>query len=292
MFDQAGEDADLGAFADRAKDDRHHFRFVVSLEDATEMEDLRAFTRDLVRQMEQDLGTRLDWMALDHWNTDNPHVHLIVRGADERDETLVIHRNYISHGMGERAADLVTIELGPQSEPEIRSKLAGEVADRWTRLEHTLKREAELARGSVDFRPIAGGDDADPQLRALLVGRLQKLERMGLARPMGPAQWRLAEDAEPTLRDLGMRGDVIRTMQRAFAAEGHERELASLAFHDARAGPDRPIIGRVLEKGLDDELKGSALPNRGQRGRPSPLRAGRQSGAYQRCPDRRHRRHR
>ncbi len=259
MFDQAGEDADLGAFADRAKDDRHHFRFVVSPEDATEMEDLRVFTRDLVRQMEQDLGTRLDWMALDHWNTDNPHVHLILRGADERGETLVIHRDYISHGMRERAAELVTIELGPQSEREIRSKLAGEVAaDRWTRLDDTLKGEAELTGGILDFRPIANVDDADPQLRALLVGRLQKLERMSLARPIGPAQWTLAEDAEPILRDLGMRGDVIRTMQRAFATEGHERELTSLAIHEPRAVPDRPVIGRVVEKGLDDELKGSA----------------------------------
>ena len=113
MFDAASDDADLRAFAERARDDRHHFRFIVSPEDATEMEDLRAFTRDLVKQMEHDLGTRLDWVALDHWNTDNPHVHLIVRGADDRGDTLVIHRDYISHGMRERAAELVTIELGP-----------------------------------------------------------------------------------------------------------------------------------------------------------------------------------
>lgn len=42
-----------------------------------------ADTRDLVRQMEADLGTRLDWAAVSHWNTDNPHVHLIVRGVDQ-----------------------------------------------------------------------------------------------------------------------------------------------------------------------------------------------------------------
>ncbi len=259
MFDRAGEDADLRGFAERTKGDRHHFRFVVSPEDATEMEDLRAFTRDLVRQMEQDLGTRLDWVALDHWNTGNPHVHLIVRGADHGGDALVIHRDYISRGMRERAAELVTIELGPQTEREIRARLAGEVgADRWTRLDDTLKREAEQTGGVLDFRPIAGNHDADPQLRALLVGRLQKLERMGLARSAGPARWRLAESAEPTLRDLGIRGDVIRTMQRAFASKGRERDLASLTIHEVQATPERPIVGRVVEKGLDDELKGSA----------------------------------
>jgi type IV secretory pathway VirD2 relaxase len=162
MFDAASDDADLRAFADRARDDRHHFRFIVSPEDATEMEDLRAFTRDLMNQMEHDLGTRLDWVGIDHWNTDNPHVHLIVRGADDRDDTLVIHRSYISHGMRERAAELVTIELGPQSEHQVRRKLAGEVgADRWTRLDATLRREAQRTEdGVLDFRPEAARSGA------------------------------------------------------------------------------------------------------------------------------------
>src|SRR5260370_33933129 len=120
MFEPGSDDTDLRAFAERASDDRHHFRFIVSPEDATDMEDLRAFTPDLVRQMERDLGTRLDWVGIDHWNTDNPHVHLIVRGADDRGDTLVIHRDYISHGMRGRAAEFGTIELGPHAEHEVR----------------------------------------------------------------------------------------------------------------------------------------------------------------------------
>src|SRR5260370_37589848 len=155
MFDAAAEDADLRAFAERASDDRHHFRFIVSPEDATEMEDLQAFTRDLAKQMEHDLGTRLDWVGIDHWNTDNPHIHLIVHGADDRGDTLVINRDYISHGMRERAAELVTIEVGPQSEHEVRRKLAGEGgADRWTRPDATLRRGAHRTgdRG-LGFRP-------------------------------------------------------------------------------------------------------------------------------------------
>jgi type IV secretory pathway VirD2 relaxase len=56
MFDAVADDADLCAFAERARDDRHQFRFIVSPEDATEMADLRAFTRDLLRQMEHTSG--------------------------------------------------------------------------------------------------------------------------------------------------------------------------------------------------------------------------------------------
>src|SRR5216684_1855719 len=261
MFDAVSDDADLRAFAERASDDRHHFRFIVSPEDATEMEDLRAFTRDLVKQMEHDLGTRLDWVGIDHWNTDNPHVHLIMRGADDRGDTLVIHRSYISHGMRERAAELVTIELGPQSEHEVRRKLAGEVgADRWTRLDATLRREAQRTEdGVLDFRPeVARSDAVGDEIRALLIGRLQKLERMGLARAVGPARWLLAEEAEPSLRELGIRGDIVRTMQRAFSAQGQARSPTDFAISDAPIMSEQTVIGRVVEKGLDDELKGSA----------------------------------
>jgi type IV secretory pathway VirD2 relaxase len=247
--------------SERASDDRHHFRFIVSPEDATEMEDLRAFTRDLAKQMEHDLGTRLDWVGIDHWNTDNPHVHLIVRGADDRSDTLVIHRDYISHGMRERAAELVTIELGPQSEHEVRRKLSGEVAaDRWTRLDATLWREAQRTEdGVLDFRPeVARSGAIRDEIRALLIGRLQKLERMGLAYAIGPARWLLAEEAEPSLRELGIRGDIVRTMQRALSTQGQERSPGDFAIFDAAIASEQTIIGRVIEKGLHDELKGSA----------------------------------
>jgi type IV secretory pathway VirD2 relaxase len=278
MFDAVSDDADLRAFAERASDDGHHFRFIVSPEDAAEMEDLRAFTRDLVRQMEHDLRTRLDWVGIDHWNTDNPHVHLIVRGADDRGDTLVIHRDYISHGMRERAAELVTIELGPQSEHQVRRKLAGEVgADRWTRLDATLRREAQRTEdGVLDFRPEAARPGAaGDEFRALLIGRLQKLEHMGLARAVGPARWLLAEEAEPSLRELGIRGDIIRTMQRALSAQAQNRSPSDFAIIDATIASEQTIIGRVIEKGLQDELKGSAyLVLDGVDGRAHYLRVG------------------
>jgi type IV secretory pathway VirD2 relaxase len=136
MLGATGDRADATAFARRGLDDRHHFRFVVAPEDAAEMTDLKAFTRDLVAQMERDLGTRLDWVAVDHWNTDNPHVHLLVRGGAQDGADLVISRDYISHGLRSRAEDLVSAELGPKPEHEIRSSLEREVdAERWTRLD-------------------------------------------------------------------------------------------------------------------------------------------------------------
>ena len=91
--------------------------------DAVEMSDLRGFARELVGQMEKDLGTKLEWAAVDHWNTEHPHVHLIVRGVRDDGSDLVISRDYIKEGMRDRARDLITHELGPRTDQEIDDRI-------------------------------------------------------------------------------------------------------------------------------------------------------------------------
>jgi type IV secretory pathway VirD2 relaxase len=254
LFDARGEDADGRAFAGRCEGDRHHFRFIVSPEDAPAMADLKAFTRDLMGQAERDLGTKLDWVAVDHWNTDNPHVHVLVRGIAEDGADLVIGRDYISRGLRARAEVLVDLELGPRSEREIRSSIEAEVtAERWTGLDQALRAVADEAGGAADLRP-GGQPPADPELRRLMIGRAQTLERLGLAEPLGPACWSLKPQAEETLRELAIRGDIIKTMHRAMLGLGAERAGSDFTLH---AAPE-PMIGRLVARGLDDEIKGSA----------------------------------
>ena len=255
MFDAGSDRADDGAFAERGKDDRHHFRFIISPEDAGDMTDLRAFTRDLARQMETDLGTKLDWVAVDHWNTDNPHVHLLVRGVDDTGADLVISRDYISRGLRSRAEDLVSIELGPRPEQEIRNALEREItAERWTRLDVEIRIAADDI-GYLDLRPETPGA-SDSQMRRLMIGRLQHLEKMGLAASTGPGEWMVGLEAQKQLRDLGMRGDIIKTMHRAFAERGQERGVADYVIESGSAAS--PIVGRLVDRGLHDELSGEA----------------------------------
>ncbi|QRZ15631.1 DUF3363 domain-containing protein [Paracoccus methylovorus] len=255
MFGADTDHADDIGFARRCEDDRHHFRFIISPEDAAEMEDLKGFTRDLVRQMEADLGTKLDWVAVDHWNTDNPHAHLLVRGIDQTGADLVIARDYISHGLRSRAEDLVGIELGPKQEHEIRSSLAREVtAERWTRLDREIRFHADDS-GLADLRPEVKGP-SDPELRRLMIGRLQHLRKLELATELAPGEWVMSEGAEQVLRDLGQRGDIIKTMHRAFASRGEDRGFADFVIGGENGA--RPIIGRLVDKGLHDELTGEA----------------------------------
>jgi len=150
----AGDEADGRAFAERCKDDRHHFRFIDSPDEAVELSSLRGFNRELMDQASRDLGTRLDWVAVDHWNTEHPHIHILVRGRAGDGSDLVISRDYISKGLRARAGDLVTRELGPRSELEVRRGLEAEVAaERWTRLDSALTRVSGRAEGVIDLRP-------------------------------------------------------------------------------------------------------------------------------------------
>lgn len=256
MFDAGGDEADARDFAGRCQGDRHHFRFIVSPDDAEELSDLRAFTRDLMSEMARDLGTRLDWAAIDHWNTEYPHIHVLVRGRGDDSGDLVISRDYISRGLRARAEQLVTLELGPRSEQEIRQLLERQVgADRWTPLDQALAREAGKQDGLVDLRPYAG-QEHDVE-RSTLIARARKLEKLGLAAPLGSGQWMIGEEAESVLRALGERGDIIKRIHRGLRERGLERATADFVWDsDARS---EPIIGRLITRGLDDELKGSAF---------------------------------
>jgi type IV secretory pathway VirD2 relaxase len=255
MFDARSDAADERAFAERCKDDRHHFRFIISPEDAAELGDLRAFTRELMTDVARDLGSKLDWIAVDHWNTDNPHIHVLIRGRAEDGQDLVISRDYISRGFRDRAAERVTLELGPRSERTIQSALEREVeAERWTSLDRALRVAADEGTGVADLRPHASGEDLS--LRRLVVGRAARLERLGLADQVAPGCWTLKPGIEDRLRDLSIRGDVIKTMHRAMSARGREPDVSGFAVHgDA---PTDPVLGRLVARGLHDELKGSA----------------------------------
>ncbi len=254
LFGPGKGEIDAKTFAERCEDDRHHFRFIVSPDDALEMADLRSFTADLARQMEKDLGTKLDWVAVDHWNTEHPHIHLIVRGVRDDGDDLVISRDYIREGMRDRARDFITLELGPRTDHDIRKSLERQIdSERWTTLDRQLQRDAN-PHGIIDLAPRRGrGPD---ELHTLKVGRIRRLESLGLASQISPGQWVMEESAEATLRELGERGDIIKRIHRGLAERGIERGASSYVL--AGESLSDPVIGRLVDRGLDDELKGTA----------------------------------
>jgi type IV secretory pathway VirD2 relaxase len=240
------DEADADEFRTRGDGDRHQFRFIVSPEDANDLEDLKSFTRNLMSQMERDLGTKLDWVAVDHWDTDDPHTHVVLRGKDENGRDLIIAPDYIAHGMRHRASDLATQWLGPRTELEIRESLSKEVTqERWTSLDRTIQKEARNGEILLRYEPA----DAEGRFRrGLLIGRLDQLADMGLAGKTAPGKYRVEPGFESTLRAMGERGDIIRTMQRAFTDAHREHRIFDNSDLTAR------VVGRIAGRGLADEL--------------------------------------
>src|SRR5262245_41187222 len=243
------DEADGRAFTERGREDRHQFRFIVAPEDGDKLSDLRAFTHGVMRQMEKDLGTRLDWVAVDHFNTGHPHSHVIVRrtrrsrpGPDHRPG--LHHRRHAAAcpGLGDPGA-------WPGDRSGAASKTSEVSAERFTRIDRGMM--VETREGALDLRPEAGQVRGDFD-RALRIGRLQKLARYGLAKEAEPGVWTLSEKLEPTLRGLGERGDIVKAMTRALAARGQERALGTFDLHGEETRT--PIVGRLIDKQLTDEL--------------------------------------
>jgi type IV secretory pathway VirD2 relaxase len=244
------DQADADDFETRGKHDRHQFRFIVSPEDANDLQDLKAFTRDLMGQMQRDLGTKLDWVAVDHWDTDDPHTHIVLRGKDEHGQDLIIARDYIAYGMRHCASQIATQWLGQRTEIEIRESLSKEIAqERWTSLDRSIMEE--LRHGEIVLRRKLVDADAGFR-RGLLIGRLDRLADMGLATKTAPGVYRIEPAFESTLRTMGERGDIIRTMQRAFTHGHREHRIFNSSDPAAR------VVGRVAGKGLADELSDRA----------------------------------
>ncbi|MFN7040135.1 MAG: DUF3363 domain-containing protein [Acidovorax temperans] len=234
--------ADLQAFQERGQGDRHQFRFIVSAEDGLELEDLRGFTRQLMRRMAIDLETRLDWVAVDHWDTDNPHTHIVLNGRTSSKEDLVISPDYMAHGMRMRASEIVTEMLGPRTEAEIRQSLLRELdQQRLTSLDRSLIRQAEV--GEIDLTRKA----SDLQRQNVLRARLQQLEKMGLARRADANRWKLEPNMAAVLEAMGEREDALEVIRRAM--KGLPRECV------IGERPTVPVIGRIAGKGLVDELR-------------------------------------
>ncbi|MBY0512151.1 MAG: relaxase/mobilization nuclease and DUF3363 domain-containing protein [Rhodospirillaceae bacterium] len=237
-------------FLKRCEEDRHQFRFIISAEDGDRYDDLKPFVRRVMQQMEQDLGTKLDWVAVDHHNTGHPHTHIVLRGRTDRNKDLVIARDYLSAGIRERAAEIVTFDLGLQTDLEMELRRTREVElERFTPLDHKLCAE-QKQHGQV----IGVTKSRNPQDDARRAARLQKLGRLGLANEVKPGLWKLDDNAEEKLRAIGMRGDIIKTLHQELKAKQVHRAPDECVIYDPTGPQARTVTGRVLSKGLSDEI--------------------------------------
>jgi type IV secretory pathway VirD2 relaxase len=217
----------LATVRDWEKSDELMWRFIVSPEDADRL-NLREHVRELVGQMERDLDTKLEWVAIDHHNTDNAHVHLLVRGVRENGRPLEINREYLRSGIRIRSQEMATRELGPRLEPEmLRARERVVRREQWTEIDRAIQHKADASRvvSYERFQPRSDG----ARIRAEQeIDRLNYLTGLGLVQRIDERSWQLSENHERELRDRQQSNDVIKTRardrQRQMSAErGLER---------------------------------------------------------------------
>ncbi|MES2894985.1 MAG: DUF3363 domain-containing protein [Pseudomonadota bacterium] len=242
FFDRSGEGVEAGEIARAWAGDRHHFRFIVSPEHGDRITDLRGYVREVMGQVSADLGeSNLTWVATCHFDTDQPHAHVLVRGKREDERDLVIPRHYIGYGFRGRAQEAAQARLGDLSRLEAERRVWRDTeAGRFTPLDRRLL-EGVRADGLVPDG--VGRSDA---WHALSRGRLRHLERLGLAHRVGRA-YRLDPDLEPTLRQLQVRKDIIRTL--------NQRRLEGA--RDVRVFAGERLRGKVVQRGAHDEIGAS-----------------------------------
>lgn len=239
FFDRASDEIEPAIAAAGWAADRHHFRFILSPEHGDRIADLQGYTREVMRRVAADLGhPELAWIATCHFDTDQPHAHVLIRGRRATGKDLVIPRDYIAYGVRGRAQEVAHERLGDLSRLESERRIWRETqADRFTGFDRRLLLAAD-AGGEVEDGVGEGGAWA-----ALLRGRLRHLEALGLARRQG-TRFRLAPDLEPQLRTLHLRKEILRTLRQRQLETDREVQVAA----------EGRLQGRVVARGLHDGL--------------------------------------
>lgn len=181
FYDALTEGVDGGARMNCwSHEDRRHFRIILAPEQGEELRDLKPYVRDVMERAEAALGTRLEWVAVDHHDTDNPHTHIVLRGRRADGRALVLPKDFVKHGFREAARDAATDRLGLRTARDERLALTREArAHRPTRLDALLAMQIDKA-GELRISRIKA-PSRDPSVTLALKARARELARLGLA---------------------------------------------------------------------------------------------------------------
>jgi len=243
--------------------DERVFKLIVSPEFGDRVQ-LSRLTRQLIEQMEEDLGTDLEWVAVEHHNTEHPHVHIVVRGVRGDGQSLRLSRDYVQQGIRSIAADLCTRQLGYRTQRDAAEAERREITEeRFTSLDRRLLKDAQEISSdlgpsylAVTRNPIQAGSTGTARLHAEHeVARLAVLSRMGLAESMGPNRWRVRRDFDQILRAMQRTSDRQRTLAAHGALVSDER--LPMEVLDLRHVTS--VEGRVLVHGQEEQSGRSYL---------------------------------
>lgn len=219
--------------------DQRLFKLIISAEFGERL-DLRRHTRELLVRMQQDLGVRLEWAAVAHFNTEHPHVHVALRGRTDAGP-LRLERDYVKHGIRQHAENLCTAQLGFRTELDaLEAERRAVAAPRVTSLDRRIAREAFTPGGDAmfDLNSLAVATSSVQQARhQFLAARLRTLATMDLAEELDQGRWQIDPSFLSTLRAM----QTAQDRQRMLTLTGR----ASLSAVESRDKP--PLVARTSD---------------------------------------------
>lgn len=249
LFNAQGEEVDKPEFMTRWEGDRHHWRFIISPENGHQIDDFQGYVRGIMGKVESDLGTKLEWVSAVHYDTDDIHAHVLVRGKNDRGDDLVIGQDYIKEGIRRRAQELATEIIGERSIEEIQRSMEAQVdALRVTSLDRFIIANVDKSR-RIGVRKKQNFDKSI-HYEGLIKGRLKYLAAAGLAKEERAGVFLLKEDYKAALAQVAEKNDAIKRLYK----KGVDRGLDGLAIYSLKAEEGRGIEGRIVDKGLHEEL--------------------------------------
>ena len=208
--------------------------------------DLIRLTREVIASAEKALKTKLEWVAVAHYNTEHPHVHVALRGRRQDGTPLLLPREFVRSRLRERAEDACTAQLGHRTELDAIAARRREVSQqRFTSLDRAI------ARHTTDGT-VTTPAGIDTETRRLIAARLLHLQKMELASESANGQWHVKPDFATVLRAMQRAGDH----QRMLAASGVPASDARLPIIVRERRTLEALEGRVLMNG-EDEHAGS-----------------------------------
>jgi len=264
-FSATEESIDIAARLEgwQKTNDERLWKLIVSPEFGDRV-DLKRLTRDLISQMETDLGTRLEWVAAAHFNPEHPHVHVALRGVRAEGGPLRLSRDFIREGIRHITEDLCTRQLGYRTEFDAADAQRREVHQhRYTSLDRMIQRDAdgtEAAQSPFFFTvskdpSCAGLGPSTSLIERRTAERLMVLESMGLAESAGPKTWRVRRDFVNVLRAMQRSADRQKTLAAHGALISDER--LQMTVLDLRSLTT--LEGKVLVHG-EEESSGRSYP--------------------------------
>lgn len=229
------------------ENDEHLFKFIISPENGHKM-NLKYHAIDLIKRMEKDLKTKLEWVAIDHYNTDHPHIHLLIRGKDQQGNTLTIERDYISRGIRHRSEELATRTLGLRLNQDIVQARKHQVTREYlTQIDRSLRHKA--VNSIVSYNTPIPDNLSGRELRLLEIERLKFLTDNGLAKKVGNKSWKLSDNLEKSLLERQLSNDIIKSQ-----ARHNKRSLTYEIPTPTQIQENKPLTGKVVGMGLEEEL--------------------------------------